>query len=405
VLPLRWRYLSGHEWKKLPPALLLSDSTMGLTRSGIVKISLPGDVTTKSSLMPGGLCWIEAAAPKVSGVYWSRVVSIATQAVSATRVCDLQSELVPAVTPAGSITQLTQKQPQIKAVRQPFSSSDGRSRESPSEFRARVSERLRHKDRAIQGWDYERLVLDRFPEVGQVKCIGHNNSRNFPGTIPVDPGRLYLVVTPRLEDTTVLEPRLPQYVLREIEVYVGRHVSDCVRDIHAINPVYETLKVFATVEFSVEGDGAGYIDDLDAALAVLLQPWRNPPVKPMPIGSGQVQCYEVAKFIQQQPYVKKVHPLFMLHTYQTEEGYVSRWLSQEQRAGASAPWSVLIPAPHHSIAPSERGHKDSIDEGIPNLTVGSDLVVSPAEKPKEDAPELRYFLVVPAHPEHENLRR
>src|SRR5262249_42272879 len=158
-----WRYLSDNDWKDIPPALMLSDTTMGLTRSGIVRFSLPGDIATNSTLMPQGLCWIEAAAPRVSGVYWSRVISICTQAVSATRVCDVESDLAPAVLPAWSITQLAQRLPQVKAVRQPFATSNGRSRESVEEFRVRVSERLRHKDRAIQGHDFERLILDQFP--------------------------------------------------------------------------------------------------------------------------------------------------------------------------------------------------------------------------------------------------
>ena len=129
----------------------------------------------------------------------------------------------------------------------------------------------------------------------------------------------------------------------------------------------------------------------------------------MPIGSGQVQCYEVAKFIQQQKaYVRRLRPpMFMLHTYRTEEGYVSRWLSGEQRAAASAPWSVLIPTPHHFILPFDPDKPQSLREGIPNLTVGSDLVVSPESggQKKEEAPELRYFLVIPAHPAHGGLRR
>lgn len=430
-LPMVWRYLRGDEWKPLPPALMLSDTTMGLTRSGIVTISLPGDITTESSLMPSGLCWIEAAEPKVAGTYWSRVVSIFTQAVCATRLCEPGSELVPAVLPANSIAQLSQKLPQIKAVRQPFATNNGRSRENVAEFRARVSERLRHKDRAVQAYDFERLILDNFPEVGQVKCVGNNNSRNFLGTIPVAAGTVYLVVTPRLEDTDAREPRLPQYVLTEIEHYIRKHVSAFVEDIHVINPVYETLKVFANVEFTLQGDGAGYIDELDKALSIHLQPWRSKPFKPMPIGSGQIQSYEVAQFIQQQQsYVARLHYLAMLHTFQTEHGFVSRWISGEKRAAgpgeppagaqggsspsaqrlttsASAPWSVIVPAERHFIAAFSSTEGPKIDGGIRDLTVGSDLVLDPEadEGIKEDHRQLRYFLVVPAHREHENSRR
>ena len=404
--PIRWRYLSGDEWKDLPAWMLLSDSTMGLTRSGMVKLALPGDITNQSTLMPAGVCWIEAAAPRVAGVYWSRVVSLATQAASGKRQCDPQSALDPAQVPAGSVTQLSPKLLQVKAVRQPFASAGGRSRESAAEFRIRVSERLRHKDRAILSSDFEQIVLDAFPEVGQVKCIGYKNSRDFPGTTPISPGTLYLVVTPRLENNTERQPRLPQNLLKTIENYIQRHASAFLaREIHVINPVYETLKIFATVEFKLEGDGSGYSDDLEAALSQYLQQWRGEAMKPMPIGRGQVQGYEIASLIQQQSYVSRLHYLRMLHTFQTESGYESRWLSKEDRAWASAPWAVLIPASHHSITSVDPEQQSLIDPGIRNLTIGTDFVMSSEKEKKEDGPDLRYFLVVPAHHEHGSQRR
>ena len=402
VEPIRWRYLAGHEWKDFPAWLMISDSTMGLTRSGVIQLSLPEDIATDSSLMPGGSCWIEAAANQVAGVYWSRVVSIDTQAVTATRVCDTHSELVSAVLPPNTISQLSEKRPQIKTVQQPFATSEGRSRENAAEFRTRVSERLRHKDRAIQSFDYERMILDRFPEVGQVKCVGYNNSRHFPGTVPVSPGMLYLVVAPRLENNSNREPRLPQFVLERIRDFVCSHTSPFVKDIHIINPVYETLKIFTNVEFSAEGDGAYYTDDLSAAISHYLESWRSQPGKALPIGSGQIQGYQLSLFIQQQPYVKRIRSLAMLHTFQTETGYVSNWLSAEQRAWASAPWAVLIPAARHGVVAMDPDKKDEIDEGIRNLTVGGDLVMSPGmeEEKKEDGTEMRYFLVIPRHSEH-----
>jgi hypothetical protein len=403
--PVRWRYLSRNEWKDFPAELLISDTTMGLTCSGILKFLLPEDITRENTVMPAGLCWIQAAAEQVTDIYWCRVVSIATQAVTATRLCDPHSDLVPAVLPAGSITQLVEKKPQIKSIVQPFDSRLGRSKESPDEFRTRVSERLRHKDRAIQNFDFERLVLDAFPEVGQVKCIGHNNSRGFPGSEPLEPGMLYLVVVPRLENCPDREPRLPQFVLKEIEQFIRAHTTIFVKDIHVINPVYETLKIFANVEFSGEGDASYYTDDLDAAISQYLQPWRHKPGEPMYIGNGQVQGYEVAKFIQQQtaamragplPYVRQLHKLVMLHTCQQEEGYVSKWHSVEDRVWASAPWSVLMPAVKHGIV-AVRAGASTVDAGIRNLVVGNDFVMNGigAKEEKEKSTERRYFVVIP----------
>jgi hypothetical protein len=410
TLLLKWRYLSNNEWKDYPETLLLSDSTMGLTRSGIVKFKLPEDITSGNTRMPAEFCWIQAALPQVAGAYWCNVVSVDTQAMTATRVVISESELVPLSLPGGSISQLSVKRPEIKSVRQPFASSGGRNKEDIKAFRTRVSERLRNKGRAVQPCDYERLVLQEFPEVGQVKCITNNNSRVSFRTPAVPPGVIYLVATPRLEEHPEREPHLPQYVLKKIEDFITPLASPMVKDIHVINPVYETIKIFATVEFSAEGDDTGFADDLDEAISQYLQPWRQEPFKPMPIGSGQVQGYQLSKFIQEQNYVKQLHALKMLHTYQTEDKQagreakgnnidtVGRWLSEENRTWASGPWAVVLPAARHSIVSVAPGATPAeIEKGIYNLAVGSDFATKWTwkEEKKEKSAELRYFLVIP----------
>jgi hypothetical protein len=116
----------------------------------------------------------------------------------------------------------------------------------------------------------------------------------------------------------------------------------------------------------------------------------------MYIGSGRVQGYELAKFIQKRPYVRQLQKLAMLHTYQTEKGYFSEWRSVEQRVWASSPWAVLIPAANHGIVAVGPGVSD-LDEGVRNLTVGADLVMNQADakEKKEKSTEQRYFLVIP----------
>ncbi|MGA3132390.1 MAG: baseplate J/gp47 family protein [Terracidiphilus sp.] len=394
--PLRWRYLSQNKWKEIPVRLVLSDSTRGLTRSGIVQFLLPDDITTNNTILPSGLCWIEAASEKVGDTYWCQIVSIQTQAVTATRVCEPNSALTPPSLPAGTISQLCEKKPQIKTVTQPFATSEGRSRETAAEFRVRVSERLRHKGRAIQAFDYERLVLDRFPQVGQVKCIGNNQSRFNVESTPVPPGTLYLVVTPRLEESTDPTPRLPLYVLKEIEEFIRPLASAHLADLHAMNPVYETLKVFTSVEFTTGGDASYYSDDLDHAISRWLCPWGGTKGNPMPIGSGQVQGYQLAKFIVDLPYVRRLESLFILHTYQNEDGWQSRWRFMDQMLWATAPWGVLIPAVRHAIT-VVGAESTEIARGIGNLTVGEDFVVPGRDAQKRSGPEAeqRYVVVIP----------
>jgi hypothetical protein len=164
------------------------------------------------------------------------------------------------------------------------------------------------------------------------------------------------------------------------------------------------------VEFSAEGDDTAFADDLDEAISQYLQPWRQEPFKPMPIGSGQVQGYQLSRFIQEQSYVKQLHALKMLHTYQTEDKQagkkangnsidtVGRWLSEENRTWASGPWAVVLPAAQHSIVSVAPGATPAeIEKGIYNLAVGSDFATKWTwkEEKKEKSAELRYFLVIP----------
>ena len=238
----------------------------------------------------------------------------------------------------------------------------------------RICERLRHKGRAVQPFDYERLVLDRFPHVGQVKCIGSNQSHSFSESPQVPPGAVYLVAAPRLEDGADLTPRLPQYVLKEIEAYLRPLVSPHVADLHAINPVYETVKVFASVVFVKGGDASYYSDDLDLAISQYLCPWLKERGSAIPIGSGQIQGYQLAKYIVDLPYVQSLASLSILHTYQNEDGWKSIWRAMDQMVWATAPWAVLVPASRHAITVADAQGPEMV-RGVSSLTVGKDFVV------------------------------
>src|SRR5207237_4012667 len=80
-----------------------------------------------------------------------------------------------AALPADSISKLVTPVAQVSKVQQPFASFDGKHSEVGKEFYTRVSERLRHKGRAITAWDYEHLILNRFSDIYKVKCITHTD--------------------------------------------------------------------------------------------------------------------------------------------------------------------------------------------------------------------------------------
>ncbi len=79
--------------------------------------------------------------------------------------------------------------------------------------KARTGERVRHKNRATVHWDYERLVLERFPKVFKVKCFA-----SMAGdTLGPRPGGVLVVVIPHPERGSTGGTRAPKMNATELE--------------------------------------------------------------------------------------------------------------------------------------------------------------------------------------------
>ena len=69
--------------------------------------------------------------------------------------------------PAGSLAKLKTPQAEIKKLEQPYAGFGGTPTESGEHLTRRAAERLRHRNRCITSWDYERMLLEAFPGVHQ----------------------------------------------------------------------------------------------------------------------------------------------------------------------------------------------------------------------------------------------
>ncbi len=172
---INWCYLSNNQWRPLKATNIVSDGTYGFQTTGIIKIDTPADATANNTIVTTGLIWFSASV-KENANRIPQLIDIFTQAVEA-QFTDNNND--PAhfdnALPAASISKLVTAVAQIGKIQQPFASFDGKHAEAGKEFYTRVSERLRHKGRAINAWDYEHLVLDRFPSIYKVKCITHTD--------------------------------------------------------------------------------------------------------------------------------------------------------------------------------------------------------------------------------------
>jgi CarboxypepD_reg-like domain len=168
---IRWSYLTNNEWRPMRGEDVVSDGTYGFQTTGIVKLNIPADATSNNTIITNGLHWF-AVSVSENAHRIPQLVNVVAQAAEAVfEDNDNDQQHFATALPAGSITKLVVKVAQVSKVEQPFASYDGKHKEVSKEFYTRVSERLRHKGRAINSWDYEHLVLDRFPSIYKIKCI------------------------------------------------------------------------------------------------------------------------------------------------------------------------------------------------------------------------------------------
>src|SRR5689334_23848205 len=118
---VHWSFLDNNIWRPLRPDFeVLHDGTENLTSSGIIKFSLPENISTEHTVMVPGLYWIKAAIPKNSHAV-SESIGIFTQAVSVTFINNEGNDTLRLnkPLPAGSIARLQVPDAGIKQVDQP----------------------------------------------------------------------------------------------------------------------------------------------------------------------------------------------------------------------------------------------------------------------------------------------
>jgi hypothetical protein len=273
ILPpqaVTWAYLTDSGWHDFTQAQILRDGTLGFLQSGIIEFSLPEEISAGNPGLPQGLHWLRVlASDHTTAVH--DVLDITAQAgVAVYRDEGHSAQHLTTALPAGSISKLLVGDPAIKTIAQPFASYGGRESESDNEFRTRSSERVRHKDRAIGLWDYERLVLEHFPEVHKVKCLNHTCL-----TSPFSPGNVTLVLIPDMRNRNnryPLRPAVPQSLLEEVKQFVLEKCSAHV-DLHVVNPLYERISVDGLVHFHKGLDPGFYQKQLHDDITQGLTPW------------------------------------------------------------------------------------------------------------------------------------
>ncbi len=298
-----WHYCQENRWQPFPEQMVLSDTTNGLLNSGIVMLMLPVEAMKQPSIINQNLIWISATFNKDSQFYPS-LSGICTQALVA-HFIDNKNDTKHLINglPAKKISKTRQRLEGLKSIFQPDASFKGKPNEDMQTFYTRVSERLRHKQRAWNIWDYERLILNQFPDIYKVKCIPHASA-----DCQYAPGNILLVVLPKPDETltSLLTPKVSPKKIIEISEYISEYQPNFAQ-LHVANPTYVNAEITTTLSIKSKAtDQQWYIARLNEALQTIFAPWLKPE-KNVPTFGNKIYISQIINLIEELDFVEHVY--------------------------------------------------------------------------------------------------
>ena len=313
-----WYYLSNNNWIKFDK-LAVADATKNFTQSGIVTFIFNEKINKGNQLFSADLWWIKAVVNSKSDAV-CKLISIQAQAIKATLQVDKSKGCwFKKTLSANTISKMVIADAAIKKITQPYESFGGRVPESNDQFYTRVSERLRHKQRAITAFDYERIVLEQFPSIYKAKCINHTglvpakqaSTNKYSETAP---GNVTIVTIPDIRNQTfknILKPYTSIGLLTNIKEYLSKITTPFVK-LHVLNPKFEEVQFQFTVKISPPLDESFFVKQLSLDIEQFLCPWAFNSGSDIEFG-GKISKSVILNFIEERYYVDYLTCFIMNH--------------------------------------------------------------------------------------------
>lgn len=370
-----WSVLCGENWVNLPHENILYNSTAGFTTSGIVSMILPKEASRGGKLMPGDLIWIRLR-PQGDWRHCCRIYSVYAQALEVVRCVEENTFKNLKPVGPGTITELSRSREGLSEVCQITKSFGGRASEDNAKMRTRVAEFLYHRGRALTPSDYERLVLEEFPEVHMVKCFPCLNPENAN---ELTPGCLTIVPVSTLVETkgNSWDPCLGGTVLSEIKEFLKEKIPASAT-VRVINPFFEKMQVRCNVDFWNDCNEGESLQDLNNKINQFISPWSK-------VGNARFFGWaldenELRDFILNLKYVKSIRDLSILRIASSDSCNFAVDNTEQSHSSilrGLCPWSVPVPMPKHFLnVVQEIEQARDISVGYGDLEIGSTFVIS-----------------------------
>ncbi len=384
TVPLVWHYLTADGWTELPATAISSDTTDGLLRSGVITLDLPDDAKTPKGEMPGDGVWLAVSAPWRGFETHPTLAKVRTNGVWA-----VSSQPHDQHHDGARDWRFEIAQPGMATPLEANRRAPPRPPEARRDYLARVSERLRHRQRAVTPYDIERLVLEAFPDVWRVKCLPHLTRKVAaprPGwaTVVVVRHPPERTATPRL----IAQERLfDAGTLEKIRAFVHRHAAPNAQ-YEVVNPAFDRLHVRASVRFVPFQDDGAMANKLQNHLAQSLSVWAAG--DDLSRFGWSLNVSMLRAQIADMKDVLDVTDFSVLHFIADDtNSYSLADTAQSDGRGPlgtiirpSRPWALPLSSREHAITAIERSQPiEATQSGIGRLRIGDMMIVGQEGQP------------------------
>jgi hypothetical protein len=216
-------------------------------------------------------------------------------------------------------------------------------------------------------WDYEHLVLERFPQIYKAKCIPAS-------LLPADrkPGTVELIVIPDIRNRLPADPfapKAPVNLLADIRDYLQNMAPDSA-SIVVQNAHYVPFRIRMGVRFYSKYDEGYHKKLLNEEINRFLAPWAYTEGADIIIG-GKIYANSIINFVERLPYIDYIA---QLNFFSDDDDIITN--KGDNSISTQSYASVLVPEPEHVFDPiPETGYEADSFSGINYMRIELDFVV------------------------------
>lgn len=343
-----WYYFSADGWKLFNDGDMLYDQTMNLMKTGVLSFRAPSDILATKNELDESNIFIKACSKNKTNQF-SLIRSIRTNSVSASEVLNNSNQGESKHIPPYSVEGFLNPIEGVLNMEQHLSAIRGKNKESDMDFYIRSSELLRHKNRPITKWDFEKFILSKFSWLSNVKCSSINRGNHQLN--------IQLLCIKKIEEHENIDNiKLSSAEKNEIKQYLKNYTSPFSK-IEVINPVFEDLWIKCKVIFKNISNGKG-IQKLHVDFFNFICSWLYNPSEKSKIGV-KIKKLDIINFLNNRPYISFITGISLIHVKKLENGIQFAYDSAKENFDKDyiepgVPWSIIVPKHNHKIEVIEK---------------------------------------------------